>query len=758
MAEDAQLLPRVLLAFRAACDTLARGKSPPELTRFYLHLSARCIILSNIHDEAPEAFCVALTGTQMAKNLLQSLDRIVDDSEMTKTDMCETCKVPHGYGARLCIETYRAHNYLDECDFNMFLGLNQMWQEARIRSVTKSMVKFVLDAAPESEPRKSRKARRRRKAETRVKFLSWKTPSEPSTFLIDKSEEAISLAEFIAERPHILNGKTKRILAVLLGYAVLHFYGTGWIQATLCSEDILFFKANGAVPLKPYLQLRPRSSSQSPCMGAAECEDSEPDPDDDLFYHPYPCLVNLALMLMELHKARPLEAIALEHQLETSPDMSDEDRFLVAGQIFDACRQDFEDQTSLAINACLDVTIGCNGDDGEPDEDSLRCAIYENIVRRLEDELEQGYSYISVEGLDALAQTLDLTSDDIGEEARKPNPKLSPGNPIESCAEGCPTGHRVSFFEDQRNPDLASKPRRDAYISWRQSVHHVYNRFLPNTLKTHRVTIAVLDSGIDRDHLDFQTCDGRLKGMASYVDQEGGRCSNAIGHGTHTASLVLNYAPSADIYIVKIAENGPVPSSTIAAWKPDIISMSFGWPARDAEYDQLEAALKNARFHDVLVFAAASNDGANAKRAWPARHQDVICVHSTAADGTPSPLNPVATAGDNFATIGEAVEGAWPPRLCDMTTNQGCVSYRSGTSYATPILAGIAAFLLQYARENLPAKYAKRLKQLDGMTTVLRQISVSKLGYNYIAPRLHPDNFFGKGEEYLKTNLKEALS
>ncbi|UNI24639.1 hypothetical protein JDV02_010372 [Purpureocillium takamizusanense] len=938
MLEDVQLLGQVLPVFRQACEILAEEHSATELRKFYWHVSAFAITLSNLYDDEPDAFCASLSDTRMARLLLRSLDRVVDLSEApprddaavddaatgrnpttgdldglhalmqawttdtgsgdldrtsfalwrldfgsqqrrddlisqlkaaeeicqasqragksnvdveddiaskkrsmpplhiwplarsvyaaldsSKTDMCDTCKVPHGYGARLCIETYRAHGYAEECDFNMFLGLDQLWHEARIRSMTKSMVRFAIDEASSAEDTGSQRAAngtaRRGRIETKVKYLCrqikdsktrwmyrlnfelrnnelWKIPSEPSKFQIDKSEEAVTLSHFITERPHVLNDKTKRILAVLLGYAVLHVYGTGWIQPTLCSDDILFFKANGGVPLKPYLQIRPGPVKSQSCP---EAERSEPDPDDDLFYHPYPCLVNLALMLMELHQARPLEVIAWEHRLTVFPDMSDEERFLVAGQIFDTCKHDFQDQTRMAIDACLDVTIGVDGDDDEPDEDSLRCAIYQNIVRRLEDELEQGYSYISVDGLDTLAQTLDLTnhgrpiqsepqpvrsrsprirtrsftssrrswSNESEETGRRVRHRMSSSGwlwPLEEAWACAPP--RLSFFDDQENPDLASTARRKAYISWKESVRDVYKRFLPEAATRRRVTIAVLDSGLDLDHPVY-SCNNRIKAAVSYVDGDRNNACDLSGHGTHVTSLLLDYAPEADIYVIKIANNDPVPSSNIAVAindvvrqrKPDIISMSFGWPARDSGYSRFEDALKNARFHDVLIFAAASNDGANAKRAWPARHRDVICVHATATDGTPSPFNPSPIVGDNFATVGEATEGAWPLGLCDTTGSQSCpLAYKSGTSYATPILAGIAAFLLQYARENLPAREAARLKQLDGMATVLRRISVVKQSYNYIAPRLHPDNFFGKGDGYLKTNLKEALS
>lgn len=73
-----------------------------------------------------------------------------------------------------------------------------------------------------------------------------------------------------------------------------------------------------------------------------------------------------------------------------------------------------------------------------------------------------------------------------------------------------------------------------------------------------------------------------------------------------------------------------------------------------------------------------------------------ICVHATHSDGNRSRLNPTALSHDlNFATVGEAVQSAWPESLCDMRMNPECVQHKSETSCATPIVVGIAAFLLQ---------------------------------------------------------------
>jgi hypothetical protein len=357
----------------------------------------------------------------------QSVYSALDSSN---TGPCNTCNVPHGYGARLCIETYRAQDDTQGYDFDMFLGLDQLWQEARIRQLNKSVVKFMINDVRDDNNKTTMKTsirvknlcRQIRDTQKRCMFRLnfelrgnelWKMKSERSKFVGHASEEVVSLSHFISKQPHLLNGKTKRILAVLLGYAVLNLHGTEWLQPTLSSGDILFFKTNGTVPLKPYLQVHIKSKTATHYPidrnnQVVDEEDDEADPDYELCYHPYPCLVSLALILIELHQGRPIQMIAEENNLLMPDEETDESRFLLAGQIFECCHQNFEDQTGMAIEACLNPNIGGESKDESPHEDTLHTAIYQNIVRRLEDELEQGHSYISVECLDALAQTLDF--------------------------------------------------------------------------------------------------------------------------------------------------------------------------------------------------------------------------------------------------------------------------------------------------------------------------------------------------------------
>lgn len=204
--------------------------------------------------------------------------------------------------------------------------------------------------------------------------------------------------------------------------------------------------------------------------------------------------------------------------------------------------------------------------------------------------------------------------------------------------------------------------------------------------------------------------------------------------------------------------------SAVDDWNVDIISMSFGYPTNQTDgYKELETAILYAHSKRVLMFAAASNGGANQDRAYPARDPHVVCIHSTDSDGNRSRFSPTALSHDiNLATIGEAVQSAWPVNLCDPNFNPDCIECKSGTSYATPIAVGMAAFLMQYARLHLP-DLAHLLKRQSKMKDVLLKIaektqkSSSRDGYHYITLSLNSDNLFGKDKQYIDVTLCELL-
>lgn len=326
----------------------------------------------------------------------------------------------------------------------------------------------------------------------------------------------------------------------------------------------------------------------------------------------------------------------------------------------------------------------------------------------------------------------------------------------------------------------------------------VYEKFIDDSLSkkpdTPRVKIAILDTGIDMDHQDVEARCEHIKGKYDWTSERPNRVIDQHGHGTHTANLVMDYAPDAELYVAKIARTKPADPRTIAKvcfpfgfnlpslnsiqainWavkmKVDIISMSFGFPTKEIDgYSELEQTIQDAYSKGVLLFAAASNDGANKGVSYPARDRHVFGVYSTDANGNRSSFSPTARTNTvNFATIGEAVESAWPDYLVndddeDENAEDGARKHKSGTSFATPIAVGIAAFVLMYGRLNLKAEDIERLKRYAGMNAVLQKVaetsdgSRDRNGYFYLALNRYDDKLFGsEDEDYIKRTIVHTL-
>lgn len=232
-----------------------------------------------------------------------------------------------------------------------------------------------------------------------------------------------------------------------------------------------------------------------------------------------------------------------------------------------------------------------------------------------------------------------------------------------------------------------------------------------------RVRIAVLDTGINMKHPEINARKERIKGFHCEIKGLEGRANeDSSGHGTSTALLLMQVAPEADIYVARVFREtkdvvpdqvAPAIEHAVKNWEVDIISMSFGFPSVIFKMDQ---ALKLAAMNDVLLFAAASNDGANEDitRAWPARDDSkVFCIHATDSMGNSWKGNPPKEfATHNFATLGENV----------LTTGkQDKMVGKTGTSMATPIAAATAALLIDFSR--LPKMKGKKFDHIDSVAT-----------------------------------------
>ncbi|KAL2883180.1 hypothetical protein SGCOL_001368 [Colletotrichum sp. CLE4] len=288
-----------------------------------------------------------------------------------------------------------------------------------------------------------------------------------------------------------------------------------------------------------------------------------------------------------------------------------------------------------------------------------------------------------------------------------------------------------------------------------------------------RIRIAVLDTGIDFAHPGIQEAmdKGRMKRewCHSWIGSETKDDDNEL-HGSSCAFLQHKAAPEADIYVEKVFQKNAVrdyEAKHIAkaiehaanTWDVDIISMSFGLRPPTAredgdkveeeramkEYEQIVDDIENAIVDASirsrrLMFAAASNSGKNEPCAFPARFSQVFCVHASEGNGEDGGINPELETGFNFMTLGMGL------KLLEKKPG-GSSGYRkaikSGTSFATPIAAGIAATVLDLAtrvREIKP-RAKNKLKRHDMMEKMLQMMSSPKNDVRdrlcYMAPWHH---------------------
>ncbi|HEV8359675.1 MAG TPA: S8 family serine peptidase [Candidatus Thermoplasmatota archaeon] len=217
---------------------------------------------------------------------------------------------------------------------------------------------------------------------------------------------------------------------------------------------------------------------------------------------------------------------------------------------------------------------------------------------------------------------------------------------------------------------------------------------------THDITIAMLDTGIDKAHADL--LDNLCDDGAAFLTGSGIAVPLATeddnGHGTHTAGIAaagldnlvgIAGASNSCLMAVKVLNAaGSGFSSDVAAglaYATDrgarIASMSLGSPDSDAT---LQRAVEYALAGGVLVVAAAGNagcDGSADTVDYPGRYPAVLTV---AALATPT------TVAD-YSSCGPEVDIAAPGSDVWSTYPGNSYWSLSGTSMATPLVAGIAA-------------------------------------------------------------------
>ena len=260
------------------------------------------------------------------------------------------------------------------------------------------------------------------------------------------------------------------------------------------------------------------------------------------------------------------------------------------------------------------------------------------------------------------------------------------------------------------------------------------------------VKIGILDTGIDCDSIEHTgKCVEEISFVgdySDYLDDPG----DYVGHGTHVAGIAavhtnngigvsgvgwnsslgnlktcfayeIDLVPPLGIYV--IVGVCPVSASAAAITHAadngyHVINMSYGSDQLDENNDPVgppaqpnteTAAIAYAWNQGVVLVAAAGNDG-NTTRFYPAANEDVIAVGATNHSDNLASFSTFSVPSDHWVSL-------LAPGVDTLSTNpvgdciflaellgfpfdpltEGCLSWKSGTSMASPHVAGAAALV-----------------------------------------------------------------
>ncbi len=238
------------------------------------------------------------------------------------------------------------------------------------------------------------------------------------------------------------------------------------------------------------------------------------------------------------------------------------------------------------------------------------------------------------------------------------------------------------------------------------------------------VKLVIIDSGINYEHPEL---DGNYAGGDDFVEPDGDPM-DVYGHGTHVAGTacaedndngdpdgpygVVGVAPECALYALRVLDDAGFGDSSdlVAAieWAVDegmqVANLSLGWDHDPG--DTVREAFDEAEAAGLVIVAAACNNGNRRGRGdnvcYPALYDSVIAVAATddsdqrvSFSSTGEQVELAAPGASVFSTWNDDTGYADPQPVCrDEDGVEACYKYGSGTSMASPHVAGTAALIL----------------------------------------------------------------
>lgn len=212
------------------------------------------------------------------------------------------------------------------------------------------------------------------------------------------------------------------------------------------------------------------------------------------------------------------------------------------------------------------------------------------------------------------------------------------------------------------------------------------------------VPVAVIDTGLRADLLDFS---GRiLPGRGYDFAEDDADPTDLHGHGTHVAGTIAanannltsiaGVAPNVCFFAIKVLDDsgsgnledlaaGIVHAANQGA---KVINMSLGCSPADCQSNTVDEALAYAAARDVVIVAAAGNDGTD-EISYPASSPWALAVGAVDSN---SNLADFSNHGNGLDLVAPGVD-----IVSVFRDGESCLG--SGTSMATPHVSGVVALL-----------------------------------------------------------------
>ena len=311
----------------------------------------------------------------------------------------------------------------------------------------------------------------------------------------------------------------------------------------------------------------------------------------------------------------------------------------------------------------------------------------------------------------------------------------------------------IQFLSDFK-PETHGVGAFDTEEELRTAFPSKYYGLEQNERRGEGTTVAVLDTGINLNHLAFQSKFQSRNiirvNFTTNPDDPNDDIQDIDGHGSHCAGVVAGspckctvgdktvqfpggVAHGARLVVCRVAKDRKhFDSAAIVGalnWlikekrntqesvKVDIVVMSFGAPSMSTYLD-IEGKILDLTNLGVTCIAAAGNSGMVLQNAlcYPALFDNVICIGAHGSKGKPAPCTPI---GGDIDYLGPGVDIYAP----SYENNDGLMC-ASGTSCAAPAVAGLVCMLIQRARK-LPYDMqiqGRHVSQYVSKTRVIRQL------------------------------------